>query len=177
MELLLVAAILAIISLIAVPAFVRSTRGNRLRTAARTVVASGRYARSMALMRQAPVGVTFDLNAGRIVIREAGTSTRTADEDAAAVRETPTGPGAPPPEERGDTLAAVERILDRVRLARVEPAEGDAVLEGRYTVIYGTNGRCLPYTVTVEDARGAALQVEVDALASARVSGPRGELQ
>ena len=51
-ELLMVVAIIAIITAITIPQLVASTRGNRLRAATRLVVMAGRYARSMAVLRQ-----------------------------------------------------------------------------------------------------------------------------
>lgn len=177
-ELLLVVAILAVISVMAVPEFVKSTRGNRLRAAARTVVASGRYARSMALMRQAPMGVTFDLDAGRVTVEEAGASALpepdTEDEDGAedeTVNPYDKLAGAGAAEVKRDRLEPVVRLLDRVRLAAVEADDDESsITEGRYTVVYGTHGRCRPYRVTVEDEFGVSLTVSVDHLAAAEVS-------
>ena len=51
-EVLLVVAIIGVVTAVSTPYFVRSIRGNRLRVAARTVVMAGRYARSMAVLRQ-----------------------------------------------------------------------------------------------------------------------------
>jgi len=67
-EILLVMAILAVISAITVPSFVRSIRGNRLRSAGRTVVAVTRYARSMALLHQNEIEVAFMLDKATIVV-------------------------------------------------------------------------------------------------------------
>lgn len=67
-EILLVMAIIAVVSAITVPSFVRSIRGNRLRTAGRTVVAVARYARSMALLHQNEIEVAFMLEKGAIVV-------------------------------------------------------------------------------------------------------------
>ncbi|MEI7438032.1 MAG: prepilin-type N-terminal cleavage/methylation domain-containing protein, partial [bacterium] len=67
-EILLVMAILAVVSAVTVPSFVRSIRGNRLRTAGRTVVAVTRYARSMALLHQREVVITFMPGNSTIVI-------------------------------------------------------------------------------------------------------------
>jgi prepilin-type N-terminal cleavage/methylation domain-containing protein len=187
-ELLLVTAILAVITLIAVPEFVKSARGNRLRAAGRTVVASGRYARSMALIRQVPVGVTFDLVGGRLIVEEAGAPV-VAEADSAAEAEPGGAPedgtapvtpealatgialdrGPPQPEVRRDRLEPVTRILDRVRVVSVEPEDEPPVTEGRHTVVYGTSGRCRPYRVTVEDEYGGALTIAVDHLAAAEV--------
>jgi len=67
-EILLVIAIIVVISAVTLPSFVRSIRGNRLRTAGRTVVAVARYARSMALLHQCEIEVAFMLDKAAIVV-------------------------------------------------------------------------------------------------------------
>lgn len=69
-ELLLVLAIIGIITAITIPNFVKSIRGNRLRTAARTVVMAGRYARSMAVLKQKEMAVSFNLDSGKISVNK-----------------------------------------------------------------------------------------------------------
>lgn len=71
-ELLLVLAIIGIVTAIVVPNFVTSLRGSRLRAGVRTVVKVGRYARSMAVLRQSPVKVKFDLAGGVISVVDGG---------------------------------------------------------------------------------------------------------
>lgn len=61
-ELLLVIVIVGILTAIAVPNFIRSIRGNRLRSAGRAVISAGRYARSMAVLQQRPVDLRFNLD-------------------------------------------------------------------------------------------------------------------
>lgn len=67
-EVLLVLAIIAVIAAVTTPYFVRSVRGNRLRMAGRTVVMAGRYARSMAIVRQEELPLTFDLDGGTVSV-------------------------------------------------------------------------------------------------------------
>jgi len=67
-ELLLVVAIIAVIAAVSTPSFVRSIRGNRLRVATRTVVMAGRYARSMAVVRQEELPLRFDLDGGKVSV-------------------------------------------------------------------------------------------------------------
>jgi type II secretion system protein H len=67
-EVLLVLAILAVATAVTTPYLVHSIRGNRLRTAARDVVMAGRYARSMAVVRQEELALTFDLDGARISV-------------------------------------------------------------------------------------------------------------
>ena len=67
-ELLLVIAIIGVVSAMSIPSFVRSTRGNRLRAALRTVVMAGRYARSMAVLEQQRKTVKFNLTSGSVSV-------------------------------------------------------------------------------------------------------------
>jgi len=67
-EVLLVLAIIGVVAGVSTPYFVKSIRGNRLRTAARVVVMAGRYARSMAVLRQKEMVVSFNLDAGKVSI-------------------------------------------------------------------------------------------------------------
>lgn len=80
-ELLLVLAIIGIVTAIVVPSFVTSLRGSRLRAGVRTVVKVGRYARSMAVLRQCTVKVKYDLAAGVISVGDIGSDniSRTLD--------------------------------------------------------------------------------------------------
>ncbi|MBN1557264.1 MAG: prepilin-type N-terminal cleavage/methylation domain-containing protein, partial [Lentisphaerae bacterium] len=91
-ELLLVAAILGVVAAITVPNFVRSLRGNRLRAAARDVIAAGRYARSMAVLRQTRMALTFEFSPARLTVAEAGAG---AERLEAEFREGTSTPGVP----------------------------------------------------------------------------------
>jgi type IV fimbrial biogenesis protein FimT len=69
-EVLLVMAILGVVAAVTTPYMVRSIRGNRLRTAARDVVMAGRYARSMAVVRQQEMTLTFNIDAAGFSIAD-----------------------------------------------------------------------------------------------------------
>jgi type II secretion system protein H len=187
-ELLMVLVVIGIAAAISLPSFVRSIRGNRLRTAARTVVMAGKFAHSMAVMNQTEMVVIFNLDDGRISVRRAETARPRADDG-----ETGVGPawrafGSAEREdaEDGDESEAkqaaasvrvgrreVVRVLDRVTIESVEidgeDADHDGEAEdGAYTVLYRSNGRCMPYRVRIVDEEGEYVTIEVDGLASAR---------
>lgn len=67
-EILLVLMIIGIVTAVVAPGFARSIRGNRLRTAARSVVMAGRYARSMAVLEQKAMDVSFDIDAATVSV-------------------------------------------------------------------------------------------------------------
>lgn len=136
-ELLLVLAILAIVSAIVAPSFAKSMSGNRLRTSTRTIVKAGRYARSIAVLKQEPMTLVFDLETTTISV------VGSDDQD------------------------NIIRKLDRVMIESVRTSETDEATGGERRIVYQTNGRCQPYSVTIADTDGSKSEIHVDALASA----------
>ena len=138
-EIMMVAAIIAIVTSLAIPSLVRSLRGNRLRTATRDVVMLGRYARSMALLDQRERELVFDVDGGAMVVRYADGGSN-----------------------------EMSRTLDRVHFAAVEVgADREPGSKPSHVVRYRTNGRCDPYVVTLEDEAQVSSVVEVDRLSEA----------
>ena len=179
-ELLLVVAIISVIAAITVPSFVNSMRGNRLRTSARTVVMMGRYARSMALLKQQEMVVRFDLGTSTLSLHPVrisyvpgtaqsdtdrllhGASADAADEDEdseSAEDESPLLAGL------GDE--ELNRSLEQVSITFVELEGADGrITDGSCLVRYRSNGTCTPYEVRIEDEHGEAILVKVDMLSS-----------
>lgn len=183
-EVLLVLAILAIVTATTMPSFVRSMRANRLRGAARTVVSAGRYARSLAVVRQQPMQLVFDLARGRLRVEPAPAPPAPGEPDMPrdAARDTsplpaPTDTPATNAPRGGFTGAeTIERALDGVRVESVEiggglPATGGSEDDSGPIITYQTNGRCPPYVVKLADEQGRGLTVRVDALAGAEIEG------
>ncbi len=162
-ELLLVMVIIGVVTAVTVPQYVRSMQGNRLRTAARTVVAAGRYARSMAVLHQRAVALRFDLASATITVDIAG---------AAAPGPRAEDPEAPPGPPSGPAMAVrLVRALDLVTIEQVR-VQGRAAMpeqESVVDVIYQSNGRCMPYVLRLADREGGVVEIRVDALASAVV--------
>jgi len=182
-ELLLVIVIISVVTAISVPSFVNSMRGNRLRTAARTVIAAGRYARSMAVLHQRTMAITFNFEDASLVIAEldggAASLSRASDrededeEDPSALNRA-FDEGAP---ERPLVGAAsgvsprLERKLDKVLIDHVNIDGEPDCLEGSCVVVYQSNGRCIPYEVRIVDFQEEGIVIKVDALASAVTAG------
>ena len=181
-EVLLVLAIIAVVSAIVLPSFVQSIRGNRLRTAARMVVMAGRYARSMAVLQQKEMAVSFDMATGGIQVTQQGAAPApggglaaghpSLDGKAAATNrvDAEAPPEHPPASGGGSGGTDIVRMLDRVKIERVE-VEGaeEPVTGGRCSVMYETNGTCTPYKVRIVDEFGSGLTITVDALATAEI--------
>ena len=185
-ELLLVIVIIGVLTAISVPSFVRSMQGNRLRSAARTVAAAGRYARSMAVLHQRPVAVRFALDGYDIVVDlafaralsdgEGDVLAGNALDDLAMLyperveTESRRGSG-----DADDPAIRIERTLDGVRIARVDVAHGARDREGfpdsrqQVRIVYGSNGRCLAHRIVLEDGEGVQLVVVVDVLGGTEI--------
>lgn len=174
-EVLLVLAIMGIMTLVSMPYLVKSIRGNRLRVATATVVQAGRYARSMALLGQQEVRLTFDINEAAIRIEPRRDSPRPggAAESAPAPE---VGVGSEPAPVAGtdsneaparvSPLMSVSRRLDAVRIDYVEVGNQGRESTGTVTIVYRSNGRCTPYEVRVVDEFDSATLTRVDALST-----------
>lgn len=139
-ELLLVLILISTMLGVAAPFFVRSIRGHRLSTAARTVVTTARYARSMALLKQSDLEIAFNLDTGHINLVAESAS-----------------------------LPRFSRVIKGVTLAHVDVEGSDApATEGVRTVSYSSTGICTPYSVKIADPAGNHVIVKVDALSSVR---------
>ena len=166
-ELLLVLVVISIMTAVTVPQFIRSMRGNRLRTAVRTVAMAGRYSRSMAVMRQRNMLLEFDMENAKLSVYDVTLSMPTtndmsrADDDRSARSRS-----EEEPEPVLTRTILLSRRLDGVSFSSVE-VDDDLRRDGIVPIIYSTNGRCTPYSVTVVDDTGEGVTVEVDALASA----------
>lgn len=140
-ELLLVIVIIAISLGIAAPALVRSIHGARLKSAARTMVTVARYARSMAVLKQTDLTLSFNLANGQVDL-------------------TSTNVGIP----------RFTRMIDDVRLESVQIEGKDPVSDGTCAVDFKRNGVCRPFNIKVTDSRGNYVIVKVDALAGVRAT-------
>ncbi|MBL7114265.1 MAG: prepilin-type N-terminal cleavage/methylation domain-containing protein [Kiritimatiellae bacterium] len=175
-ELVLVIAVIAIASIVVVPQFFRSMRGNRLRAAARSIIVAGRYARSMAVMKQQAMVMEFNLDRSEISVRPARAKTEEPiAPDADDAFTTSVIPDATPAvltedvnsediEGTGD--AEIKRLLDRVTIVSVDVDGVEAMEQDNIvTIQYGNNGRCTPYSVLIKDEFDTAIRVDVDHLA------------
>ncbi len=139
-ELLLVIVLIGITLGIASPFLARSIQGHRLSTAARTLVTVARYARSMALLKQSDLMISFNLDTGHVELTSSNT-----------------------------TLPRFSRMIQGVRLEHVEIEGSDEPFtEGTCVVPYSRSGVCTPFSAKVSDQAGNYVVVKVDALSSVR---------
>jgi len=138
-EVLLVIVVMGIAAAIAMPSFVRSIQGQRLSAAARTLTTVARYARSMAVLKQSDLALTFNLANGQVDLVSLNTS-----------------------------LPSFSRSVDGVRLQEVTIEGADPVTEGTCSVPFLRNGVCVPFAVTIVDHNGNYVILKVDALGSVK---------
>ena len=173
-EMLLVVVIFGILAAITIPSAVESMQGNRLRSAARTIIMSGRYARSMALLKQRDMAIKFDVQGNQISIHPVRIDFR-PDEKA----ETHQGfseevlfSGKDKKAKNTKISDAFEtreflRRLDRVSIKSLvlENVEDEEVTQPN-SVLYFSNGTCTPYSIRLLDESGKSMNIVVDALSS-----------
>ncbi|MDA1044094.1 MAG: prepilin-type N-terminal cleavage/methylation domain-containing protein [Verrucomicrobia bacterium] len=171
-ELLMVVTIIGIVTAIVMPNFVASMKGNRLRSATRTVVSAGRYARSQAVLKQRDMALVFDLDHARVAIHPMRINYQNAGETGSADQHVTDDAGTEVNENRPSlTLEAMtlQRTLVMVKFEYIEVEALDGKFaEGEIPVIYRSNGTCMPYSIRLADEQGTTVDVFVDALSSAR---------
>ena len=183
-ELILVILIIGVVTAITVPNLTGAIGRSRLRSATNIIVSSGRYARSMAVLKQQDMILTFDFGSAAISVRSSPPKHDTGEivdfdevkpeEPAVAGPIAAIEPDQNPTQNQAQAAASgneeLAKKLDNVIIVYVE-IEGDE--KGKYTegicrVIYSSNGRCTPYSVGIIDQKGFTTKVEVDALSAVR---------
>ncbi len=181
-EILMVLAIFGVLAAVTAPMFVRSMRGNRLRAGTRAIVSAGRYARSMALLKQVEMALVMEVGEGRITIRPAVVRKPHEDEEEAESLEAENvaylaemgsgvlGEESEPAQVTATGEAELVRKLDGVVIDYVNLGGDQFFTEGTCTILYRNNGRCDPYEVQITDRFGERVTIEVDALSSAQTT-------
>lgn len=173
-EILLVVAIISIATLVTMPSLVRSIRGNRLRTAASSIVRVNQYARAMAILKQQEAVLGFDISNATVTVTFQGrapaspkpaTNTEERVTDMAASSEPAADDNTTA--ESGGQNPNVTRVLDGVTIEYVELETLGRKTDGLVSIVYQTNGRCESFKVRLVDDRGEGTTIAVDELATA----------
>ncbi len=176
-ELLLVVAIILIASAIAMPSFIRSYRGAKLRTSARTVVMIHRHARSMAVLGQQHIALLFDKKKGEIEVVSIQSASqpdaRSLFMDERAQRATALPSDAPPAAEPAAAASVSSKLIRpleaEVQISAFTSEKSVQEHDGIHWVNYSPNGMSDKYALTLTDAHGKSAEIKVDPL-SGRVS-------
>jgi len=155
----------------AIPAFSLASRSTRLRTATRTVVAAHRYARGMAVLRQADMVLLLDERSGRIQVVQVEQSTPSGETNTAssanpyAHREADFYLSRASEAARVPTnIISAELTRDLPRDIRFEQIQADPMqrYESTWWIDYLPNGMCDPFEVVLSDGHGRRMVIRVD---------------
>lgn len=179
-ELLLVVVIVMVTTGLALPTFVHSYRGAKLRTAARNIVMASRYARSVAVLHQLKTELHLYAKTGHIEVRcyPPGPDVSDAERFLEGVAAPIQPLKVEEDEELGDSKEEAEiSAASDVRLKQNLPddvtvvsVKGEKVTlvekQQMYIMRYFPNGMCDEYTVKLMDNRGASATVHIDPMSA-----------
>ena len=167
-EILLVVVIVLIASGVAVPSFIRSYRGAKLRASARTVVMMHRHARSLAVLQQKPMTLLADAKNAQWEVVSV-----TSDAADGAVNRFLAGRDMPVLAVNTNVETNITATVSSELSRALEPGVTVADFHGGTTmtdkddvhlVTYQVNGMCDPYAVTLRDEREQTTSIVVDGL-------------
>jgi type II secretion system protein H len=174
-ELMLVVVIMMLAAALAVPSFIRSYRGAKLRTSARAVVMSHRYARAMAVLKQIDVAVLYDAKKNTIEVVSVTDASAARNHDQvsearaqqaeAVAKANPDDGTKPAAQTAGGVLSELTRPLaEGVHISNFESDRVEQEKDGIYWVKYYRNGMCDPYSIELQDEYHKSATVTVDPL-------------
>ncbi|MFC1497387.1 Tfp pilus assembly protein FimT/FimU [Verrucomicrobiota bacterium] len=173
-ELMLVLMILGFVAAVTVPMLSGSIGKNRLRTASGTVVTAGRYARSMAVLRQQDVALIFDIDSGTVSVVSASIPGQSSESDTLSEPGEESVEHPDVEDNSGNEGEALKDNLDflcrleGIKIEYVEMEDKDNFTEGTCSVVYSCNGRCTPYGFKLVDEKGFSITIAIDALSAVR---------
>ena len=186
-ELMVVVLVLGVVAAVIVPNFSVFKKGNRIRLSVKSVILAGKYARSVAVLRQRDTAVIFDFELNIISVNFEGAANTHSDafvegglvdfeenemggfETIIQTQEVNSTNG-----EKLQGIDAVERRLEdgivfdivKINMSVLSDDTSGIYKEGVCRAVYYTNGRCEPYTVVLkhEGDSGQSTTISVDAL-------------
>ena len=162
-ELLLVVAISLIAVGIAVPMFAKSFQGSQLRTAARNVVMSVKYTRSMAVLKQHYMAILFDRVAGSLEVVSLADRAALAQRSQFISERGEGGAAAEsgPPPIRSDLRKPLPKDI---KIVSFESAVAGRALDDVYWVNFFPNGMGEGFVVELEDKAGKRVRIRVEGI-------------
>jgi len=157
-ELMLVVMIILLSSMIAIPSFVRSFRGARLRASARSVVMTHRHARSLAVLHQKHVAILFDTEKNLLELVVAKSSGGQASQFRFLDHAGPAGGG----ESVNVEAESLRYLAQNIRMTEFVLGEEDQDIDGIYYVNYYPSGGCDKFSFRLVDERGRHVRIKAD---------------
>jgi len=164
-EILLVVVIMLISMGVALPSFMSSFRGAKLRSSVRTIMMASRYARATAVLQQMDTALLFDKALGTIEVVGVKSTT---EEDRFLDESAPINMDS---EEDSENDYAVSTLLQKSLEEEVEivdlTSDGELEeVEGIYALSYYANGMCDQYSITLRDDHGTTVTIKIDPLSA-----------
>ena len=161
LELLVVLVIISIAAAFVGPQVAGSMSTLTLKTAAKKVASSLRYARSQATSEGRPYFVLFDTDKGRLTIKSGQTATKEDKEKEAAEGEQDTGTSEGMADEAVKERFKVYALPEGVRFDRVVSDKNEDILDV-FQIIFFPNGGSSGGEVLLENDRGRRYNISVD---------------
>ena len=184
-ELLLVLTLMLVAAGMAIPMFVHSLEGTRLRAAAKSVATAHRYARGMAVLNQAEVAIIFDTETSTLrVIRLDRPPAAPADaSDPFSSGSSATGGWLSSMRDdsssssntvvRYSTESLLERKLDpQITIQEVTGLTTAQRYKNQTWAVYQPNGMTDSYTVVLSEQRGERTSVKIEGITGQVEFGP-----
>ena len=155
---------------VAVPSFVKSMKGAKLRTSARTVATVNKYARGMSVLKQKQMALLFDSEQARlelvsIVDKTAGNNMEKfldGHRDSGLLQRSGEEGEEQGPNPYGVESETIKKLAEGVQIIHLKSDAEIPEVDGIYYVNYYPNGMCDPFTIELTDDRGKTVTVEVN---------------
>jgi len=161
LELLIVLVIISIMAAFVGPRVAGSMSTLTLKTAAKKVASSLRYARSQATSESRPYFVLFDADKGRLTIKPGQTATKEDKEKEAAEGEQDTGRSEGMADEAVKERFKVYALPEGVRFDKVVSDKNEAASDV-FQIVFFPNGGSSGGEVLLENDRGRQYSISVD---------------
>ena len=162
---------------VALPSFVRAMQGQRIRSSARLVVTSHKFARNMSVLKQTPMAVLFNRVENKIDVVSIAGMEQMANRDRFLEQQAQAAANAPMDDDAGaagDEEAeaaappfAVEDTQALGRDVKIVDFESDADIpdrDGVYWVNYYPSGMSDGFELRLADVRGKDVVIKADAI-------------
>jgi hypothetical protein len=157
--------ILSIATGMAVPYIARSYRAAKLRTAARSVIMAGRYARSTAVLHQVQTAILFDLAKHQLEVVSLEDQSGAADRDRFLDARGQRGSDNDDEAEKLSVVSKLSRQLpEGVKIVSVISETVTFEYDDIFWVNYYPNGMCDDYAVRLMDEDRKMVRLDMDPL-------------
>lgn len=173
-ELLLVVAIIAIAAGLSIPYFVEAYRSAGLRTSARTIVMTAKYARTMSILQQKDMAMLFDAGANTVQLVALEQPPSASDQERFLDQRTRRSTDFVAAEGGGEEGAEIRALptikpelvndLDEhVRIVKAEAGKEDHMGDITW-VFFNRNGTSSGFKVRIEDQRGEGAEIAMNGI-------------